>query len=192
MIKSQDRRGWFGASDTATIMSDWRTATFQKWFAEKLGLRKNSFTNSAMKAGTHWEHRIAEHLPEKVKLDRQVKLRKYRLRVNLDAESKDTIYEIKTRSKAWHSLPTHYWMQVQVQMYATGKREAYVAAYTLEPEDYDNYYREFEPSRLQLYKVRYDETFIKNSYIPRIEVLCKCLRKGIMPQGELWKSYRKE
>ena len=52
-------------------------------------------------AGNEYEHKIAEVIRtyfdnDKFKLDRQIKCRKDRVRVNLDCESKHTIYEIKT------------------------------------------------------------------------------------------------
>ncbi len=56
MISNHDRSGWFGASDTATIMGNYNTATFKKWWLEKMGIRQSTFTNKAMKAGTHYEH----------------------------------------------------------------------------------------------------------------------------------------
>ena len=37
MIHNHDRSGWFGASDTSTIMGNWATETFRKWWLEKLG-----------------------------------------------------------------------------------------------------------------------------------------------------------
>lgn len=58
MIHNHDRSGWFGASDTSTIMGNWATETFRKWWLEKLGLRENRFHTPAMQAGTAYEHRI--------------------------------------------------------------------------------------------------------------------------------------
>lgn len=63
MIHDQDRSGWFGASDTGIIMRRWDTDTFYKWWLEKLGLEKSTYTNKymaaamPMKAGcwTIWE-----------------------------------------------------------------------------------------------------------------------------------------
>ena len=52
MIRNHDRSGWFGASDTATIMGSWDTETFRRWWAVKLGIRKDHFANAAMQAGT--------------------------------------------------------------------------------------------------------------------------------------------
>ena len=51
MIHNHDRSGWFGASDTSTIMGNWETETFRKWWLEKLGLRENRFHTPAMSIG---------------------------------------------------------------------------------------------------------------------------------------------
>lgn len=183
MIASQDRSGWFGASDTRFVMGNWQTETFRKWFAEKLGLLRNGVHTRAMSAGTYWEHRIAAGIDEKLTLDRQVKNKKYRLRVNLDAETKTTIFEIKTRGASWKKIPQHYIEQVQVQMWATGKRKAFIVAYTLEAEDYINYFRPLDKSRLEFYEINYDENFIKR-YKARLKVLAGYLRKGKLPEGQ--------
>ena len=52
MIADQDRSGWFGASDTATIMGNWSTKTFRKWWMQKMGLDSSHYTTRAMNAGT--------------------------------------------------------------------------------------------------------------------------------------------
>lgn len=189
MIKSQNRAGWFGASDTRFVMGNWNTKTFRKWWAVKLGLIKNDYKSTAMTAGTYWEHRIANYIDKNFILDRQIKIRRYRLRVNLDAETKDIIHEIKTRSKVWAKIPKYYIEQVQVQMWATRKKKVVIDAYTLLPEDYENFFREIDENRLEQYEVIYDSEFIKQ-YKLRLSFLAKCLRKGILPTEELWKSKR--
>lgn len=75
MIKNKSRAGWFGASDTATIMGNWQTKTFAAWWMVKLGLAENNFTNIYLAAGTAYEHRILDALGVK-KRDRQIKIRK--------------------------------------------------------------------------------------------------------------------
>ena len=185
MIKSQNRAKWFGASDTHFIMGNWNTVTFRKWWAVKLGLIKNNYKSTAMTAGTYWEHRIANYIDKTFILDRQIKIRKYRLRVNLDAETKDTIHEIKTRSTDWAKVPKQYIEQVQVQMWATKKRKAVIDAYTLVPEDYSNFFRELDSKRLEQYDIHYDAEFIEK-YKLRLLFLAKCLRRGILPTEELW------
>lgn len=48
MIRNHDRSGWFGASDTATIMGNWNTDTFRRWWLVKLGVRKDRFVTPSM------------------------------------------------------------------------------------------------------------------------------------------------
>ena len=99
MIHDQDRSGWFGASDTATIMGSWETETFRKWWAVKLGIRQDHYTNAAMQAGTAYEHKILDALGVKTR-DRQIKVYALRLRVNYDGDDAQTVTEVKTYSKA--------------------------------------------------------------------------------------------
>ena len=95
MIKDHDRSGWFGASDTSTIMGNWNTKTFEQWWLVKLGLRVNNYTNVKMQTGSALEHRILDHLGI-TKRDRQIKIRPLRLRVNLDGEDRRLVHEVKT------------------------------------------------------------------------------------------------
>ena len=60
MIHDQDRSGWFGASDTGIIMRRWDTDTFYKWWLEKLGLEKSTYTNKYMAAGNAYEGRVLD------------------------------------------------------------------------------------------------------------------------------------
>ena len=101
MIKNKDRSKWFGASDTHYIMGNWNTKTFQNWWMQKLGLIKKDFNTIYTIAGNEYEHKIAETIrtyfdDDKFKLDRQIKCRKWRVRVNLDCESKHTIYDMES------------------------------------------------------------------------------------------------
>ena len=52
MIKSHDRSGWFGASDTGRVMGRWDGKSFEKWWLVKLGVRSEDFATEAMKTGT--------------------------------------------------------------------------------------------------------------------------------------------
>lgn len=190
MIKSQSRSGWFGASDTKFIMGNWETSTFMGWWLEKLGVNSKNIKTEAMIAGTYKEHEIAKYYSAQnnvaVNLDRQVKIRKYRLRVNLDCETKDKIIEIKTHKfseKGW-KCPKEYVWQVQVQMYATGKRNACLYAYALLDEDYDNFYLPIDDTRVEEIAVEYDEQWVKNEYLPRLVYLADCLKKKKTPKKE--------
>ena len=178
MIKSSDRSGWFGASDTAIIMGNWKTKTFARWWAEKLGLIKNTYTSTAMITGTMYEPRILDHLGIE-KRDRQIKLRSLRLRVNLDGEDLDAIVEVKTTGGEYRVSKAH-WQQVQVQMYASGKK-ARIVAYKLDPDDYKNYFNPIDPMRLASHEIEYDREWLESKFLPRLRYLSACLKRGVFP-----------
>ena len=179
MITDKDRSGWFGASDVSMIMGNWGTKTFDNWWLVKLGLRVDSFESDAMNAGTHWEHRILDHLKVPNK-DRQILLPELKLRVNLDGDDGHWITEVKThRADKPYRLPKAHRQQVLVQMMATGM-EGRIAAYALEPEDYRNYLRDVDDGRLTLHSVAYDWTFIAQ-FRERCKFLADCLERGAHP-----------
>lgn len=180
MITDKDRSYWFGASDTSKIMGNYDTKTFKKWWLEKLGLRRSTFESKAMKTGTHYEHKILDTIPN-IKKDRQIFICCLRLRVNLDGETEDTIYEVKTHISDTFKLVKSYRQQVQVQMFATGKRRAYIVAYKLTESDYKNYFNKIDLERITYHQINYDEDFI-NEYLEKLKYLCECLRKGKMPK----------
>ena len=119
MIRNHDRSGWFGASDTATIMGNWNTDTFSRWWLVKLGVRKDRFVTPSMQCGTAYEHKILDALRVKIR-DRQIRIRSLRLRVNYDGESRQLITEVKTHSKPVFKVTKAYWQQCQVEMFASG------------------------------------------------------------------------
>lgn len=120
MIADKDRSGWFGASDVSYMVGNTATKSFARWWLEKLGVSKNDYTNAAMRAGTHFEHRILDSLEISIEKDRQILIPELRLRVNLDGCTEDTIYEVKTYNrKKGFVLSKKYRQQVCVQMYAT-------------------------------------------------------------------------
>ena len=186
MIKNKDRSKWFGASDTHYIMGNWNTKTFQNWWMQKLGLIKKEFNTIYTIAGNEYEHKIAETIrtyfdDDKFKLDRQIKCRKWRVRVNLDCESKHTIYEIKTfkkTDKEW-KLPENYIMQARVQM-LFAKKPCTIVAYPMEEENYKNFFCEIDPKKIEFYHIEQDDKFVKE-YLQRVKYLKQCLKKGIMP-----------
>ena len=182
MIKSQDRSGWFGASDIGYIVGNWETKSFERWWLVKLGLSKSNFATLAMMAGTHYEHKILDSLGLDLQKDKQVKIRRYGLRVNLDGNTQNSIYEVKTyKRENGFKLTRNYVWQVCVQMFATGLRRAYIVAYGLDEEDYYNYYNPIDPARLSYHKIEYDAQFIDTEFLPRVKYLKKCLRKGVWP-----------
>jgi hypothetical protein len=183
MIKSKDRSRWFGASDTATIMGNWNTPTFHKWWLVKMGLRVDSFSNLAMRTGTAYEHKILDHIGI-TKKDRQIRVRQLRLRVNLDGENKSFIYEVKTSGKPFKPSKAN-WQQCQVQMFVA-KLPCRIVSYLLQPEDYTNWYNQIDASRITEHSIEYDPDWIKTEYLPRLEHLAHCLKKGKYPDPNMF------
>ena len=93
MISSQDRSGYFGASDVSYIVGNWKSKTWLDWWQVKQGIKRNNIQTKYTLAGTWIEHNILEHIscPE---MDKQIILEDLKLRVNLDGNSFDTIYEL--------------------------------------------------------------------------------------------------
>lgn len=187
MIKNHDRSKWFGASDTHFIMGNWQTKTFAKWWCVKLGLLSNEFSTKETKAGNAYEHKIARAIEQvkntKIKLDRQIKFRNLRVRVNLDCEDKNTIFEIKTfkYKKDWEPCDS-YIMQTRVQMYFT-KKQAFIVAYPMLEENYINYFLPIDMDKLQFFKIKQDTKFI-NEYLQKVKYLKKCLIRGTYPNEQ--------
>lgn len=67
-------------------------------------------------------------------------------------------------------------------MYASGIHRLYIVAYGLKENDYNNYFNEINKERLQLIEVKYDEDFIENEYLPKLEYLTQCLKQGKYPE----------
>lgn len=186
MIKNHSRAHWFGASDTHTIMGKWTSQTFAQWWCVKLGLYERNIVTEAMQAGTVYEHRILDALGIRQR-DRQIRKRLLRLRVNLDGEDRDTIYEVKTckeKDGAPIKVSRAYWEQAQVEMYATGKRKLYIVYYPLREEDYKNFFNEIDVDRVQKVPVSYDAEWIECEYLPRLRYLAHCLRRKVIPTWE--------
>lgn len=181
MIASKDRSNYFGASDTKYIVGNWNTKTFEKWWLIKLGLHQSNFTNESMLAGTNFEHKILDSLEiENLEKDKQIIINK--LRVNLDGNTDKKIYEVKTyRYENGFKVPKDYKNQVLVQMYASNIKEACIVVYGLIDSDYKNYFNEIDNERLSFHEIEYDEYFIDEVYLPRLNYLTKCLINGQMP-----------
>ena len=104
------------------------------------------------------------------------------LRVNLDGNTNSCIYEVKThKEEKEFKVSKQYWRQAQVEMYASGIHNLYIVAYALQENDYKNFFNEIDTDRIQKIKVDYDEDFIQNEYLPRLEILTKCLKEGVFP-----------
>lgn len=182
MLKNPSRKFFWGASDTSKIMGNWDTKTFMNLYLEKLGVRQSHFTNDYMLAGNAYERKIADALGLKLKYDRCIKIHFLRLRVNLDAETKDCIYEIKTykqTDKEW-SVPLAYWQQCQVQMFATGK-PCKLVAYPMTEDNYNNFFLDIDKSKIKIFDIEYDREWIREEYLPRLVYLAECLKKRITP-----------
>ena len=185
MIASQDRSGWFGASDTRIIMGNWNTKTFQTWWMTKLGLHSGGFVSDAMYAGTYYEHRILDAVGA-VRKDHQILIPELLLRVNLDGDGPGRIWEVKTHSvdKAF-KVSKAYRDQVIVQMFAKKHEEgktpkAEIVAYGLAEGDYKNFFHPIDKGRLTRHPVEYDIDFI-GQFIPKVKRLKKCLEEGRWP-----------
>ena len=183
MIESKDRSGYFGASDTDKIVGNYNTKTFEKWWMQKVGINRDHFDNKYTLAGTYYEHRILESLGIPMELDKQIIMEDLKLRVNLDGNTEDTIYECKTfKHENGFKMPKKYIQQVQVQMFASGLRKAKIVVYGLVEEDYDNFFRPIDPKRRDEVVIAYDERWINEVFLPRLRYLAKCLEEGRFPQ----------
>lgn len=165
------------------VVGNWKTKTFEKWWLEKLGLHKSNIKTDAMQAGTNYEHKILEALEiEGLEKDKQIIIG--RLRANLDGNTDTCIYEVKTHNiNKEFKVSKAYWRQAQVEMYAAKIYKLFIVSYALEEQDYINYFNKIDKSRIRLTEVKYDEEFVKKEYIPKLEVLSKCLEKGEFPNG---------
>lgn len=187
MISSQDRSGWFGASDTAMIMGNWNTKSFQKWWMQKLGVDDSHFVSTAMNAGTYYEHAILDAVGAPRK-DHQILIPEFRLRVNLDGDGPARIWEVKTHKSENEYKPTKaHVQQVQVQMFAKKMVEkelpkTEIVSYGLVEADYRNFFNDIDTRRLRTHPVAYDDKFIA-AYLPKLMYLKQCLEKGVMPRA---------
>ena len=192
MISNHDRSGYIGASDTKYVIGNWNTKTFEKWWMKKIGIDTSNFNNKYISAGTHFEHKIIDALGiPNIEKDKQII--KGRLRVNLDANTKNKIHEIKTYiyDKGF-DLKKHkdYVNQVQVQMYVSGIHNAEIDAYGLLLKDYDNYFNEIDKERLSIYEIEYDEKWIEEEYFLKEKYLETCLIKGTYPTKEEFEEWQ--
>lgn len=194
MIKSKDRSGYIGASDTKFVIGNWETKTFQNWWLEKLGLSKNSFSNKYTEAGNNYEHKIIEALNIPF-LEKDRQFIKGRLRVNLDANTENKIHEIKTYNyEKGFDLKKHkdYVNQVQVQMYVSEIHNAEIDAYGLLESDYKNYFNIIDKSRLSKHEIEYDADWIDKEFLPKFNYLEKCLIKQKFPsKGEFYEQIQR-
>lgn len=183
MIANKDRSMWFGASDVNYIIAKNRnTATFKKWWLEKLGYVQNNFSNIYTAAGNNYEHKILDALNiDGLVTDKQIRNAELRLRVNLDGNTDTTIYEVKTFKESGRFRPNRYKKQIWVQMFGSGLRKAYIVAYPLCDNDYKNFFNPIDEKKIILRPVEYNEEFITTVFLPNLTYLRDCLLKGIFP-----------
>ena len=182
MIQNQDRSYYIGASDTSMVVGNWNTKTFENWWLEKLGLYKNNLSTEAMKAGNNYEHKILNTLEIK-ELEKDKQIVRDRLRVNLDGNTANCIYEVKTHNaEKEFKVSKQYWRQAQVEMFASNIHKLFIVSYGLEEKDYTNYFNKIDSNRLKLTEVEYDEQFIQEEYLPKLKILTACLKEGVYPE----------
>lgn len=134
-----------------------------------------------MKAGNNYEHKILNALNiEGLEKDKQ--FIKGRIRINLDGNTEECIYEVKTyNAEKEFKVSKQYWRQAQVEMHISGIHKLYIVAYALNESDYKNFYNEIDKERIKLIPIEYDPNFIANEYIPKVTYLSECLEKGVHP-----------
>ncbi len=183
-----DRTGTIGASDTHFVMMNWKTKTFQKWWAEKLGEIESDFSGNLYTiCGTLLEEHVLKEVEKikKVEIQKPEAIKKGVLVVHLDGFS-GAIWEVKCQKFEkvfFEPLEKRYWQQIQVQMYAAEVKEAYAVRYAMMDYEYDFNYclsPKIDQSRIVIEKVEYDEKFIKK-YCEKLEVLAKCISEGSYP-----------
>ena len=189
MIEDKDRSLWIGASDTSYVVGNWNTATFKRWWLEKLGIHKSELSTKPMKCGNAYEHKILYAVNENMLCDRQVRFPELRLRVNYDGILDDTIYECKThKAEKEFKVSKQYWRQAQVEMFALKTKKLYIVSYGLSEDEYANYFKVIEKDKIKLHKVEYDVEFINKTYLPRLKYLKECIDEGVMPSEEHYAS----
>lgn len=186
MIQTKDRSNYIGASDTKFVLGSWKTKTFEKWWMKKIGIDTTNYSNKYTLAGNNYEHKIIDSL-EISEIEKDNQFIKGRLRVNLDGNTKDCIYEIKTyQAVKGFEIEDHkdYINQVQVQMYCSKIYKAKIVAYGLEEKDYDNYFNKIQKERIKIFDIEYNKKWIEEKYLPRYRILEKCLIEGTYPNEE--------
>ena len=185
MIQTQDRTMWFGASDTDKIVGNRNTKTWERWWAEKLGIMPNcNFQNKYTRAGTQYEHEILRSLGLPIVYDHQIRIPELSLRVNYDGlVMPDEIYEVKTYNEEKEfKVSKTYWRQAQTEMLGFGTNKLTIVAYPLNEESYKNYFVPIDKDKISFFKVERDDAFIDGTLIPNLIELHDCLVKGIFPE----------
>lgn len=190
MISNQDRSGYFGASDAKFILdTDFNSKTFAEWWDIKTGRSDKHIVNDAMVTGTLYEHPIMQTFSEMYKipleLDKQIIIEDLKLRVNLDANSGNNIYECKTFKAGKSFNHKQYINQVRIQMYAMNTDNATIVAYPVSDADYNaakqNFVLPIAADKIEIYPIQQDERWINETFLPRLRYLAYCLSEDKYP-----------
>lgn len=189
MITEKDRAYYIGASDVGYVVGNWETKSFRQWYWVKLGISTMNFVSEAMLVGTMYEHPILDSLGI-ANLEKDKQVIQGRLRVNLDGNTSDTIYEVKTyQYRKKFCVSKQYQQQIWVQMYATGIRKAYLVAYGVTEQEYHNFYCEIVPERVRLYPISYNQVFIETIFLPRFQYITSCFEQETFPTQKKWEQF---
>ena len=202
MIHSQDRSGYFGASDTCYVLRDnHQTVSWKKFWNEKLGGISQSNLSFAMKCGNAYEHAILDAIDPNIEKDGQIIIQDKLIRVNYDGYKDGIIYEAKTKFRGEdgaYKMTIDHWRQCQVEMYVYQEmcdqwflppfKKLYLVSYSLYETDRQKVSDgleitadDIDPNRINMEEVKYDKKFINKEYLKRVERLAKALRKGKFP-----------
>ena len=190
MITNNSRAWWVGASDTSTVVGNWETETFKKWWIEKLGYETPKFNNKYTLAGTHYEHKILDTIPF-VQKDNQILIPEIALRVNYDGMVGNSIHEVKTyKADKEFKVSKQYWRQAQVEMFAADSTELEIVAYPMTEEHYKNYFLPIDKNLIKRFPIEYDQKFIEGEYLPKLIYLKRCMDVGAFPKKEDFKEWQ--
>lgn len=157
----KDRELWIGGSEIPTIMG---LNPFQKrWdlLQEKAGIKKNDFTgNEYTEYGNILEPQIRNYInfirnKNFIEGTFTEKHETLGIRCNVDGYNEDTILEIKTTSEIHDDVNDYerYLVQLLYYMEHSHKAHGILAVYE-RPKDFNTI---FDPNRLNLYDIKYDD-----------------------------------
>jgi len=211
MIHDYDRSHWFGASDSKYIMGmNNMSKTWLDWWDVKCGITEQNFHGSIYtKAGNTFEHSILKTWNPHITFDRQIVVPELRLRVNLDGNTADEIFEVKTyqigkefkvtdayyyqaqlQMLAWKLEPSIRWVECEGQPELIGKNQPLhrhtILAYGLYP---DEYYSEYTAEQIENGEIPIDKDRILEFPIKPSQGTIRRARKNLK---KLAKRLRKD
>ena len=185
MITDKSRDYYIGASDTQYVMSSFDGKTFKRFWDIKIGAEVNDFESIYTIAGNTYEQMILDELFIPYRNEQVIV---GQLRVNLDGRSDQEIFEVKTHKNAFR-LTKAYRQQVQVEMFAFGMKKATIIAYQLEEEDYEEI-RPIDINRITMHPMEYDEAWVMNEYLPRLNYVIFCFNTDITPSDDGFEEWK--